>query len=293
MDAIIKIKQIPDSFAISTGLDKYNRSRMPHCRDQYQTAIGFDGRHITGFDENALEVNAIKDPIRKEEKKKELKELRLELEGLTGRDLSATSDFWETFIIEINTDHDLTLNKSIPMDVVRYHILISNGLAAPNLESAGMPKYRNAKYYCYTEERYEQEQVSTQKLKDKARSLLLDMSNNEDKMVLIGQYLEGFRYKKGMKLDTLYSMLSKYINEDKGGRENTDKFIKAVTTPIEDLQYKVTVDKAMKNRTIKFKDGQYFRGGVNLGKDLQEVLKTLKSPEYANEFVAIHEEVNQ
>ena len=291
MDTIIKIKQVPDAYAISTGLAKYNKSRMPHCRDWYQAAQGYDGRYQTGLDEDSAEINAIKDPVVKEQKKAEVKKLREDIEQSTRKDLSALSTFWETFIVEISTDDDLILNQAIAMDVVKYKLLVSNGLAAPDLASAGMPKYRNAKYYCFTEEKYEQEQVSTQKLRDKARGALLAMSSSDDRMLIIGQYLEGFKYKSGMKPDTLYTMLSTFIN-DVINKDNVDKFIRAAEAPIEDLQYKITVDKAIKTKKIKFKDGQFFRGGVNLGKNLTEVLETLKSPEYANEFVAIHEEVS-
>lgn len=291
MDAIIKVKQVPDAYAISTGLSKYNKSRMPHCRDQYQVAQGYDGRFQTGIDEEGAEVNFIQNEVTKAEKKAELLKLRLELERITGKKLDALSSFWETFVIDISTDDDLILNMANPMHVITHKALIANGLAAPDLASSGMPKYRNAKYYCFTEEKYEAEQVSTQKLRDKARGALLAMSNNDDKMLIMGQYLQGFIYKKGMKPDTLYSMLSAFIN-DVQNKDNVDKFIRASETSIEDLQYKITVDKAIKSKKIKFKDGQYFRGGTNLGKNLTEVLETLKSPEYANEFVAIHEEVN-
>lgn len=291
MDAIIKVKQVADSYAISTGLDKYGKSRMPHCRDMYQAAQGYDLRYQTGIDEDSAEIHSIRDEKEQEAKKEEAKTLRLKLEKLIGKDLSGTSEFWETFFVNISTDDDLILNMSNPYDVIKHKVLVSNGLAAPNFESSGMPKYRNAKYYCFTEERFEQQTVSAQKLKDKARSALLEISQNDDKMMIIGQYLEGFRYKKGMKSDTLYTLLSNFIN-DVANPDNVEKFIKASSISIEDLQYKITVDKAIKSKKIKFKDGQFFRGGVNLGKDITEVLENLKSPEFANEFIAIHEEVS-
>lgn len=291
MDKIIKVKQVPDDYAISTGLDKYGKSRMPHCRDTYQAAQGYDLRYQTGIDEDASYILSIKDDEERERKVLEIKTLRASLERLLRKDLSGTSDFWETFFINISTDEDLILNMSNPLDVVKYHVLVANGLAAPNFESSGMPQFRNAKYYCFTEERFEQQNISAQKQRDKARAALLEMSQNDDKMLLIGQYLEGFKYKKGMKSDTYYSMLSNFINDTKNP-DNVEAFIKASNTPVEDLQYKITVDKAIKSKKIKFKDGQYYRGGVNLGKNLIEVLDNLKSPEYANEFISIHEEVS-
>lgn len=288
MDAIIKIKQIPDTHAVTTGLDKYNRSRMPYCKDMFQVSEGIDGRYITGIDEDSFEISQIKDKEEREAKIAETKELRLKLEGLLRRDLSATSSFWADFIMEIGTNEDLILNRSNPLDVVKLKALIANGYVAPNKDAASHPKYLSAKYYAHTDEQFEEEKVSTQKLRDKARRALLEMSDNSDKMVLIGQFLEGFVYKRGMKPDTLYSMLSQFIDKNV---DNVKAFNKAADTPVEELQYKITVDKAIKSKVIKFKNGQYIRGGVNLGKSLPEVLQTLKSPEYANEFMSIHEEV--
>lgn len=290
MDAIIKIKQIPDTYAISTGLDKYNRSRMPYCKDIFQAAQGFDGRYVTGLDEDAYEINRLQDDEEKEAQKKEILDLRTRLEKRLGKDLSATSDFWETFFIEISTDQDLLLSMDNPLHVIMFKVLVANGLAAPNLNETGSPKYTNAKYYCFTEARFEKEKVSTQKLRDKARSALSGMEDDKERMTLLGLYLIGGKFKKGMSTDALYNMLSEFIDEKKAP-ENVTAFIAATKKNVEDLQYKVTIDKAIKSKVIKFKEGQYYRGGVNLGKSLPEVMETLKSPEYANEFIQIHEEV--
>src|ERR1035437_7581522 len=144
MDAIIKIKQVPDVYAESVGLDKYNRSRMPQCSDKYQAAEGLDGRYITGLDEDASEINQIEDETVKQEKKAEIAKLRTAIEKRLGKDISGISTFWETFFVEISTDSDLILNMANPLDVVKHRVLVSNGLAAPDINSTGMPKYINA-----------------------------------------------------------------------------------------------------------------------------------------------------
>ena len=100
----IKIKQIPDDYAESTGLAKYNRSKMPKCLDRLAPAVNRDGRFITGFDEGSLDIAKMQNPSEKEEKRKELESIRTFLEKSTGLDLSGTSPYWQTYTVELNSD---------------------------------------------------------------------------------------------------------------------------------------------------------------------------------------------
>ncbi len=109
-------------------------------------------------------------------------------------------------------------------------------------------------------------------------------------MVLIGQYLEGDKYKIGMRPNTLYKMLSDFINDVKEP-DNLKRFLKAVGTSVEDLQFKIVVDRAIKKKIIKYKDGYYQRGQVTLGKNALSVYENLKKPEFATEFLSLQEEL--
>ena len=286
----VVVKQIPDDYATYTGLNKYGKSKMPQTYDRLQACEGPDGRTITGLDEDAWAIAMIQDDEKREKVKNEKKNLRLALEKATGKKLDAQSDFWDTFFVTIGADSDLTLNRSNPLDIVKYHVLVSNGYAAPDLESAGLPEFRNAKYYCYVDERVNREEVSTQKLRDRARAKLLQISETHDLTVLIGQALEGDKYKMGMDDNTLYKMLSDYINNVKEP-DNVKRFIRAVDTSVEDLQFKVTVDRAVKKKVIRYRDGYYQRGQVTLGRSITEIYDNLKLPEFATEFLSIKEEV--
>lgn len=286
----VVIKQIPDDLAMLTGLHKYNRSKMPKTGDFLSPAID-NGRAITGIDEESIEINRIQDLDLREQTKSKTKALRESLEKMTNKDLSATSTFWEGFGVAISSDDSLILNKSNALDVIRYHMLIANGYAAPDKDSTGHPKYRNAKYFCFVEERANDEEISTQMSRDKARSELVKLSEDEDKMLLIGQYLEGDKYKTGMKQKTLYKMLSDFINDAKEP-DNLKRFVKAVNTNIDDLQFKIIVDRAIKKKVIRYsKDGYYQRGQVTLGKNPLQVYENLKKPEFANEFLSLKEEL--
>lgn len=285
----VAVRQIPDSAAEATGLNKERRSKMPGTQDFLQAGMAPNGRFITGIDEDGYDLVLLQDKELRAELSKYRKELRADLEAATAKDLSATSEFWETFGVRIHSDQDLILNSTNPLDVIRYHLLIANGYAAPNKELASYPEYRGAKYYCFVEEKEEAQDVSTQKKRDHARAELLKLSENEDFALLVAQVLIGERIKKGMKPDTVYKHLSDFINAADGA--NVTKFIKTVKTPIEDIQLKRMVDVAIRKKIIKFTDNYYQRGQVTLGKTVADVYTNLKKPEFAAELLSIQEEL--
>ncbi len=263
------IKQVADSNSAAMGLENYNRSRFPGTSEAVQVAQYPDGRFLTGLTE----------------------ELEQSIGKKINQDLTNTSSFWERFIVSLSADQDTVLNSDNPYDVLKYHALVANGYVAPSKAEASHPQYLSAKYYCHVDEVEEEKNNSNRKLTDKARASLYSIEQNKELLFLIGTYLEGARYKKNMKPDTLYGMLADYI-EDKKNLDNPETFLKAISLPVEDLQYKVTVETAIRKKIVKFKEGQYYRGGVNLGRTVLDVLENLKTPEFANEFIQIHTEVN-
>ena len=287
----IVIKQIPDEFAALTGLDKHNRSKMPGTIEMLQPGIGPDGRFVTGFDEDCMAVQQIRDDKKREEKREEVRKFRESLQRATGiSDLSGTSSYWETYKVIIRADEDLILNGANASDIVKYCILVANRFAAPDQDSAAAPEYLQTKYYCYRKERIDEETVSAQKAKDKARAKLLEISDDKERLVLIGNYLEGNKYKVTMSPSTLYRMLSDYI-EDPKETENRRRFLKATEAKVEDLQFKVTVDLAIKKKVIRHEKGYYTLGGKILGKNAADVLSNLKLPEFADAFLQIRDEI--
>jgi hypothetical protein len=282
------IKQIPDEFAEASGLSKYNRSRMPRCFDRLSPAIHKDGRFITGLDEDSVEINTISNIEERLERKEEIKNLRESLEKNTGLDLSGLSSYWKTYNVVIESDNDLILDPYNPHDIIKYMVLTSNGYVAPSKEDTGLFKYKDAKYYAFFQETANKQDVSTQKLRDQARSELYKLMDKKDSMVLIGRYLEGAKYTNKLDSDTIYSYLSSYIDKSK---DNVKSFLNVVAKSHEDLQFKTTVDLAIRLKKIKFKDDYYQRGQITLGKTVEEVYKTLKSPEFAAEFLSIQNEL--
>jgi hypothetical protein len=287
----VTIKQVPDDFAVMFGLDKYNRSKMPQTFEFLQPARGADQRYITGIDEESIAIRQIQDSVRREQVATEIKALRESLEKLSGiADLSGTSTYWKTFGVKISADSDLVLVGTNPLDVIKYHVLVSNLYAAPNRIKASEPQYRHTKYYCLVSEVQDKEEVSTRKLRDRAKGQLIKISDDKDMMVMIGQFLEGDKYKAKMSEDTLYKMLSQYI-EDPNEPDNVKRFTRATEADPEELQFKIAVDRAIKKRIIRFKDGYYQRGQVTLGRTPSDVLINLKKPDFATEFLSIRDEL--
>lgn len=285
----VLVRQVPDVISETSGLAKYNRSRMPRCVDILSPAIHKDGRFITGLDEDALDIKTMSDTVERQIRYEKTKELREQLEKETGLDLKGLSDYWKTYSVSISADEPLTLNKANPHDVIKYFVLTSNSYVIPHKDEMGNPRYAGAKYYIHVSEIENKEKVSERKIKDQARSELLKLADNKDQLLLIGQFLEGPKYNKVLDADTLYSMLSDYLELNKDGAIN--KFLKVVKIPKSDLLFKITVDTALRTKIIKFKDKYYQRGQVTLGKTVDEVYKNLGTPQFAAEYQSIKEEL--
>lgn len=280
------IRQIPDDYADSIGLGKYNRSRLPGCRDRFSAALNQDGRYITGIDEDSYLV-----PV---EKRAKIKDMRESLEKLTGKDLSGTSKFWETFMVTIESDRPKIFNSENPIDVIGLTMLIANSNVAPSKDDISNPKYRDAQYYAYTEDGEVKEEVSARKKRDTAIAELIKIQDSKDKLLLYGQYLEGLKYQSVFGEDTLYKMLRAYI-EDKEIK-NSERFLEAIKKPVDELQTKIIIDRAFKQRLIvktRVANGKYVHqfGNVTLGGTVEDVYRNLSLPEYASELLAIQSDI--
>lgn len=285
--SIISIKQIPDDYADATGLAKYGRSRMPGCKDRFSVAENSDGRFVTGIDEESYTVA--------KEDKESVKATRIKFEKQLGKDLSGTSEYWNTFQIVIDADKPKVFNTDNPLEALSIKVLLANKLVAPDREAASTPEYKDAQYYAYTEEGEIAEEISTRKKRDKALGELLKISDDKEKMLLYGQFLEGLKYHTKLGEDTLYKMLRTYI-EDKEIK-NSINFLSVIKKNVVDLQQKIIVDKALKQRLIERKNvGNkqyvYQYGNVTLGTTIDDVYSNLSLPDFAPELMALKAELD-
>lgn len=288
---IVEVKQHADQSSASVGLDKYDRSKIPGTFEILQPAKGYDGRWLTGIDENSLAINSMRDQATKEKIKEEILAIRKDLESLLNIDLNATNDvFWSKYRVVLKDN--FSLNFSNAQDKLKYYVLIANQYAAPELDSVGNPEYINTKYYISRKEEEVRERVITAKGKDEARAKLFELSKNYDKFVLIAKFLLGSRrIKHGMDEGIIYEELSQYINDPKE-KSNLGKFVDAVGKTVEDLQYKLTLDDAIRLGIIKVREGYYQRGNATYGRSLKEAIEYLSSVANSGEFSSLKEEVD-
>jgi hypothetical protein len=287
---IVELKQCADQSAVASGLHKHNRSKFPNTFEIVQPAKNTDGRWLTGMDENALFVNAIPDSVRRAERKEELNTLREELSRLTGFDLSATNnEYWSSYKVVLR--ETVSLDLANPDDKVKYLVLLANGYVVPELGMTNNPDYVNTKYYVSRKEEESKGRMLTKKQKDEAKSKLLEVSRDYDKLILIAKFVLGAkRIKTGMDADIIYEEISNFIDDPKD-TSNVDLFLDATSRTIESLQYKLTIDEAIRSGQIKFRDGYYQRGNATYGKTLKEVIAFLSSVENSTEFASLKEDV--
>lgn len=284
----ILIRQIPDDYSESTGLNKYGRSRMPGCKDSFSASLNVDDRFVTNLDEDAYGV--------KPEDATKILELRKSLEKRTGKDLSGTSPFWRDFYVIIDSDRPRMFDTTNAMDTIAYNLLIANKNVAPSKDAAYTPEYKDAQYYAYTEEGEDAEETNNRRSRDKAVSALLSVSEDKDKMLLYGQYLEGLKYTDKLKTDSIFKMLRAYV-EDKNIK-NSINFLAALAKPVEELQTKNIIDRAIKQRLINkvgvgSKKQVYQFGQVTIGATPEEVYKNLSSPDFIPELMALKTELEK
>lgn len=288
---IVEIKQHPDLSASSNGLDKYNRSKLPGTFEVLYPSKGLDGRYLTGIDEDAVSINSIQNPELKQLKKEEVRKVFDELTSLLNVDLKATNkEFWSIYNIGIRDN--LSLDLSNPKHKLQYYVLIANGYAVPELGLVNSPEYWNTKFYISRKEEEAKGRTISRKEKDKAKAELLKLSENTDRLTLVAKYLLGInRIKDGTSPDVIYEEVSKFI-EDPKEKRNLTLFLDAVSKDIESLQYKLTVDEAIRKNIIRVREGYFQRANATYGKSLKETLEYLSKVENSGEFASLKEEVD-
>lgn len=283
----ITFKENPDRGSL--GLKEQGRSKMPNCVDIIQPGKGLDGRWKTGLDELATEIARMPDSKEREKKIKEIKTEREELEKLLNQDLSGTSKFWESFFIEINPR--VPLNLDIPLDRVKYNVILSSDAVAPSLRAALDIKYKDAKYYVTREFEEVGERVSKNKKIMEAGAALMDLIKSPDKALVVGRYLD-LPVSANMPQDNLFDTFQTYLaKDDKLG--SLDKFLAALKRTPEELNIKLLFADAIKFKVIRAHEGLYQRGSITLGKTTDEVVAWLSNINHSGEMMSIQDEVDQ
>lgn len=282
----ITFKENPDRGSL--GLKAQGRSKMPNCVDIIQPGKGLDGRWRTGLDELATSVTTIPNQKEREQKIKEIKTEREELEKLLNQDLSGTSKFWETFFIEINPK--APLNLDIPLDRVKYNVILNSDAVAPNMRASLDIKYKDAKYYISREFEEVGDRVLKRKKQAEAGAELLELIKTPDKAIIVGRYLD-LSLNSNMPQDNLFDAFQSYLDNDEKFN-SIDKFLSALKRTPEELSIKLLTADAIKYRVIRYNDGLYQRGDITLGKSPEDVVAWLSNISHSGELMSVKEEVD-
>lgn len=284
---IVNFKENANPAKVNLGLEAEGRSKFPNCYDIIQPPIGRDGRWITGLDEDARSIRMIQDSKDREEKRAAIKAERESLEELTGYDLSGRSKFWDEFFVEINPKRPLDL--TVPLDRIKYHVILASQAAAPNLKATTNIDYYNAKYYVSKKHEDVADKVSKQRVKAKADAAMLELLETPDKAVLIGKYL-GLPVSTTTPADNMFDIFKTYLDNDEK-LDSIKKFNAALGKNASELNIKLIFDDGVKFNVIRLRDGYYQRGNITYGKSIADAIIFLSDIKNQGELLSIQDEV--
>jgi hypothetical protein len=258
--------------------------------------VAKDGKIVTGLDENALSIITMEDGKAKKELQAKIKKDREELEKLLGRNLDPNSDFWNDFYIPLsNSDAELELDPTNPMDRLKERYLVANFYVAPSREDIeNNEDYHNAIFYLHREKDETTKTVKVQKDKDKARGKLAILAEDSpNKLMTVASYIFGYSFEG--ESDDAYKKLSEYLEDadPRKQKKNIQNFLDVVSKDQDELSIKLILDKAIKKRVISFKGNIYRRGDVIFGNSYDEALEYLSSAENSGELVSLKKEVDK
>ena len=265
------------------------------AKDYIQPGVGTDGKLITGLDENALHIIRIEDKREREKVQAAIKKEREELERLIGRDLNINSDFWDEFFVVI--EDGLILDPTVPLHRLIEKFLIANHKVAPNEEATEEDEdFGNCLFFFYREYEEVGKTAKKSQKKDKAVAKLFTINeSNPDRLIKIYSYLFGYDAKNEVAPDQAYVKIKEMLDvtEKNALTQNIEKVLAALELKPEELNTKLTLDKAIKKRIVTSKGNIYRRGDIILGNNYDEALEYLMSPENSAELVSLKKEVDK
>lgn len=265
------------------------------AKDYIQLGVGPDGKLITGLDENALIVIRIEDEKERKKVQATIKKKREDLERLLGRELDVNSAFWDDFYIVV--EDGVILDPTNPMHQLFETVLIANHKVAPDQEAIDENEdFANCLFFFYRETEEVSKTAKNSQKKDKAVAKLFNISeNNPERLIKIYSYLFGYDAKNEVSPSQAYVKIKELLDvtEKNALTQNIEKVIAALDLKPEELNTKLTLDKAIKKRIVTSKGNIYRRGDIILGNNYDEALEYLMSPENSAELVSLKKEVDK
>jgi len=265
------------------------------AKDYIQPGVGPDGKLITGLDENALHIIRIEDSKERKRIQDSIKKKREDLERLLGRELDINSEYWNDFYIVI--EDGVVLDPTNPMHQLIETFLIANHKVAPDQETIEENEdFANCLFFFFREQEEVSKTAKSSQKKDKAVAKLFTINeSNPDRLIKIYSYLFGYDAKNEVSPSQAYVKIKELLDvtEKNALTQNIEKVIAALDLKPEELNTKLTLDKAIKKRIVTSKGNIYRRGDIILGNNYEEALEYLMSPENSAELVSLKKEVDK
>lgn len=307
----ISIKPFCDPTVENMGLENYNYVVYPGTfQVENLAAVEQNGktRYLTGLNEFAPEVKNILDDEKRKAVIKDIREtiIQLERERAFNNDLAIgdkdfwnkvemfkpdNADIWSKVMLRLGND-DIVLDPVNNLDHLLIIKAIENGgfsLVATSHEDC---KRNKKKWYLDRQIDTIASKMSTTKLRNKALSILQDLSEENPRMLFyIAKNIDGssVQYTNRTLQDVIYDNLDKYINglgHDADKKRCARLFIEASELSNDILKVKSIIkDAAFYKYIIAKADGVLYEASQNimLGRNISEVLEFLLNP--ANEDV--------
>ncbi len=314
--------EVYDSGRENMGLEKYGMAVFPETTQTEPITCIMDGnkpRYVTGLDEFAPSVRAIKNPKEKAARIKEIRKVVAYLERILNSNIinpddkdfwkkvetlgPHNSEFWEKAFIKVSNEPVYLNVQDNPMDLVRYYAAKNGGysIIAKSWDDA-RTSAKPPKWYLKELNLTVVNKNESRKLRNKALSLLDDLYGKDKKrLMLVAKLSEiyGQQYNYNTPADVLYEQMDNFIL-GKGGDKNAVRaaqtFITHAERNMEDLKIRALCkDAGYFKVIISHADGHLYHAGTNsrLGRNLFEVVEYFKNPVNSDITERLLEEVER
>lgn len=271
------------------------KAKYVGAKEYVPVKTGPDGKLITGFDENALDILQLEDEAAKKKIKADIQKVRKELETLLNVDLDSTSPFWDDFYVIV--EDGLVLDQTNPRHRVNEIFLVANKIVAPNEEAIQNDEnFQSCLFFIHREE-LETSKAAKKALDiDKVTSQVYNIAETAPARLLnIYSYLFGYDAKGSVLADTAYLKIKELltVTNKEDLKKNLKRVKEAVDMKPENLNTKITLDKAIKKKIVSTKGNIYRRGDIILGNDFDEALEYLSASENSAELISLKKEVDK
>lgn len=278
------------------GLSNHNLSKWRDTVEIYTCKYDeMAKKWLTGLDENDPKILAIENEEERVKKQNELRELREQLEKLTGKDLSATNDeFWSEYLITFTDNMRPFIPHLNPWDRVAIEVLKRRGDIAFGGSDLHNARYTDSKYYIESEEQEISSKKSIRKLQKQAISAAFSLEDNYDKLWKIA-YLLNLTKTVNENSQSLIDKIDNYVRRNEKYSDELEKLVDLVALTDYELEALTMFRKAIKAGVIKFDAATklYHRGGVNFKGTEMDSVKDMTNPEKSAIYAEIIAEVSR